>query len=104
MVLHKDNTIDMYNLKGVKPSSWKGIAVPEGKIKSLPERMDLSGSTFWVVRTSVQTLIYPFYGGEPLTVYEGAQRIRPDSEIKAVDGKTVEFTCYDGKVRTQTLK
>ncbi|MBQ8499124.1 MAG: hypothetical protein IJ495_00355 [Bacteroidales bacterium] len=104
MVLHKDNTIEMYNLQGTKPSAWKGIAVPGETIKGLPERIDLSGSTFWIVRTSVRTLVFPFYGGEPLTVLEGNQRIRPDSDIKAVDGKTVEFTCYDGKVRTQALK
>ena len=104
MVLHKDNTIEMYNLQGAKPASWKGISVKEGTIKSLPERIDLSGSTFWIVRTSVQTLIYPLYGGDPLTVFEGNGRIRPDSEIKATDGRTVEFTCYDGKVRTHALK
>lgn len=104
MILHKDNTIEMYNLQGQKPASWKGIAVTGETIKNLPERIDLGGSTFWIVRTSVQTLIFPFYGGEALTVFEGNQKIRPDSEIKALDGTTVEFTCYDGKVRTQTLK
>lgn len=104
IVLHKDNTIEMYNLQGVKPASWKGIAVSGETIKNLPERIDLGGSTFWVVRTSVQTLIFPFYGGEPLTAFEGNQRIRPDSEIKKLDGTTVEFTCYDGKVRTAALK
>ena len=104
MVLHKDNTIEMYNLQGAKPASWKGIAVGDETIKNLPERIDLGGSTFWIVRTSVQTLIFPFYGGGALTVFEGNQRIRPDSEIKKLDGTTVEFTCYDGKVRTQALK
>lgn len=104
MVLHKDNTVEMYNLKGQKPASWKGITVSGETIKNLPERIDLGGSTFWIVRTSVQTLIFPFYGGEPLTVFEGNQRIRPDSEIKKLDGTNVEFTCYDGKVRTQALK
>lgn len=104
MVLHKDNTIAMYNLKGAKPASWKDITVSEGIIKALPERIDLGGSTFWVVRTSVETLIFPLYGGSPLTTYAGSQRIRPDSQVKAVDGTTVEFTCYDGKVRTQALK
>ena len=73
-------------------------------IMNLPERIDLGGSTFWIVRTSVQTLIFPFYGGEALTEFEGNQRIRPDSEIKKLDGTTVEFTCYDGKVRKATLK
>ena len=104
MVLHKDNTIEMYNLQGKKPDSWKGITVAGETIKNLPERIDLGGSTFWIVRTSVQTLIYSFYGGEPLTVFEGNQRIRPDSEIRKLDGTTVEFTCYDGKARTQALK
>jgi hypothetical protein len=104
MVLHKDNTIEMYNLQGQKPASWKGISIAGETIKNLPERIDLGGSTFWVVRTSVQTLIYPFYGGEPMTVFDGNQKIRPDSEIKKLDGATVEFTCYDGKVRSLALK
>ncbi len=103
MVLHKDNTLDMYNLKGEKPASWKGIR-PEETIKSLPEKISVGGSTFWVVRTSLQTLVYPFYGGEPLTVFKGDQMIRPDSEIKVVDGMTVEAVCYDGKRRTVKVK
>lgn len=103
MVLHKDNTVEMYNLKGQKPASWKGISAPE-TVKSLPEKITVGGSSFWVVRTSVQTLIYPFYGGDPLTSFAGDQMIRPDSEIKALDGTTVEAVCYDGKRRTVKLK
>lgn len=103
MVLHKDNTIEMYNLKAQKPSSWKGIR-PKETVKSLPEKISVGGSSFWVVRTSIQTLIYPFYGGEPLTVYTGDQMFRPDSEIKVLDGTTVEAECYDGKRRTVKLK
>ena len=103
MVLHKDNTVEMYNLKGQKPASWKGITSSE-TIKNLPERLIVGGNTFWVVRTSIQTLIFPFYGGEPLTVFTGNQMIRPDSAVKAVDATTVDFTCYDGKVRTLKIK
>ena len=103
MVLHKDNTVEMYNLKGEKPSSWKGITVGE-TIKDLPERITMGGVSFWVVRTSIQTLIYPFYGGEPLTVFKEDQMIRPDSEVKVVDGTTVEVECYDGKHRTVKVK
>ena len=103
MILHKDNTVEMYNLKGQKPASWKGISATE-TIKELPERLVVGGNTFWIVRTSMQTLIYPFYGGEPLTVFTGNQMIRPDSSVKALDSTTVEFTCYDGKVRTFKLK
>ena len=103
MVLHKDNTIEMYNLKGQKPSSWKGIHADQ-TVKSLPERIVVGGSSFWVVRTSIQTVIYPFYGGDPLTVFKGDQMIRPDSGIKVIDGSSVEVSCYDGKLRTVTLK
>ena len=103
MILHKDNTIDMYNLKGQKPASWKGITASE-TIKNLPERIVVGGNTFWVVRTSIQTLIFPFYGGEPLTAFEGNQMIRPDSAVKAIDATTVQFTCYDGKARTAKIK
>jgi hypothetical protein len=103
MVLHKDNTLEMYNLKGQKPSSWKGIHAPE-TVKSLPERIIAGGKSFWVVRTSIRTLIYPFYGGAALTSFEGDQMIRPDSEVKAVDASSVEVTCYDGRTRTVSLK
>lgn len=103
MVLHKDKTIHMYNLKGQKPALWKGIQTDE-TIKSLPERIIVGGSSFWVVRTSIRTQIYPFYGGDPLTTFEGDRMIRPDSAIKVLDASTVEVTCYDGKTRTVKLK
>lgn len=103
MVLHKDHTIDMYNLKGKKPASWKGITAPE-RIKALPERLEVGGSTFWVVRTSIQTLIYPFYGGTPLTVFKGDEMILPKSEVTVLDGTSVNVECYDGRTRTVTLK
>lgn len=103
MVLHKDNTIEMYNLKGERPSIWNGISCEE-TIKGLPERIVVGGNTFWVVRTSIQTLIYPFTGGSPLTVYQGQDMIRPDSRIDVVDHVTVQAECYDGHVRTIKLK
>jgi hypothetical protein len=52
----------------------------------------------------VQTLIYPFGGGQPLTSFEGEQMVLPDSEVKVVDGSAVELHCYDGKSRTVKLK
>ena len=51
-----------------------------------------------------RTEIFPFYGGDALTTFEGDQMIRPDSEIKVVDAATVEAVCYDGKSRTVALK
>ncbi len=103
MVLHKDNTLEMYNLKGKKPASWKTITAPE-TIKALPERLEVGGSTFWVVRTAIQTLIYPFGGGTAVTAFKGDEMIRPDSVIETVDGTSVKVECYDGKTRTVKLK
>ena len=94
----------MYNLKGRKPSTWKTITAPE-TIKGLPEPVKVGGSTFWVVRTSIQTLIYPFSGGSALTSFKGDQMIRPDSEIKVLeDNVSVSVSCYDGQTRTVRLK
>jgi len=103
LVLHKDNTIEMYNLKGRKPESWKGITAAE-TIKALPERLTIGGNDFWVVRTSIQTLIFPFYGGDALTVFDGDDKIRPDSNVKVSGDDSVEVSCYDGKTRTIKLR
>lgn len=103
MVLHKDNTIEMYNLQGQKPASWKTIS-PSETITGLPERLELSGSTFWVVRTAVQTLIYPFMGGEPVTELASDQMAMPETEVTVIDGTTVEVKCYDGKKRKLKIK
>lgn len=102
LVLHKDNTIEMYNLAGNKPDAWKGISCGE-PVMSLPEMIKSGGKTFWVVRTSLQTLIYPFYGGEPLTVFEGNRRIRPDSPLAPVKNG-VEAVRHDGKKTIVELK
>lgn len=103
MVLHKDNTVEMYNMRGQKPDSWKGIKVEE-TIKSLPEIINVGGKSFWVVRTSIQTLIFPFVGGDPVTVFEGDKKIRPDSPVEILDVSSVEVECYDGHKRTVKLK
>ena len=73
-------------------------------VKSLPERIEVGGNTFWVVRTSIQTLIYPFYGGNALTSFKGDQMILPGSKIAVLDASSVEVECYDGKKRTVKLR
>ena len=102
MVLHTDNTVEMYNLKGRKPEAWKGITAKE-TIKGLPEPVKVDGSTWWVVRTSLRTLIFPFYGGEPVQTGEGDRMIRPDSKVLPVSGG-VRVTGYDGRTVTVELK
>lgn len=101
MVLHTDNSVGLYNLHGQPVSDWKGIN-SQDTIKSLPELLECNGKKYWAVRTSVQTLIYDFMGGEPLTRLSGGKMIRPDSEIQVKDGNLVA-TCLDGKVRNVKL-
>ena len=97
MVLHKDNTLERYNLHGRKPEGWKGIRAPE-TVKNLPELIETRGKRYWAVRTSIQTLIYPFEGGEPLYKAEGGRMLKPDTPLTPVP-KGVSATCYDGKTR-----
>ena len=101
-VLHKDNTIGIYDLHGKSPASWKGITSKE-KIKGLPELIRSGNKKYWVVRTSVQTLIFDFNGGEPLTGWTGGKMIRPDSKME-INGSSIGVTCYDGKKRNFKLK
>ena len=101
MVLHDDNSIGMYDLHGKLRQDWKGISSNEA-ITALPELVQVGSRKYWAVRTYAQTLIYPFYGGEPLTRLAGEKRIRPDSEIMVKDN-TVSATSLDGKVRNIKL-
>jgi hypothetical protein len=93
----------MYSLKGQKPEAWKGITADE-TIKALPEKVEVAGKSYWVVRTSIQTLIFPFYGGSPVCTFDGDKKIRPDSPVTVVDGTSLEVECYDGQKRTVKLK
>ncbi|MCQ2143671.1 MAG: hypothetical protein MJY56_06350 [Bacteroidales bacterium] len=70
MVLNRDNTVDMYNLKGEVPSSWKGIA-PKEKILGLPDYREVAGRSYWILHTETNTQVYGFYAGEPLKVLDG---------------------------------
>ena len=97
MVLHKDNTLERYNLHGKKPEGWKGIKAPE-TVKNLPELVELGEKRFWAVRTSVRTLVYPFEGGEPLVSGEGTKMIKPDARLE-ITSKGIKAECDDGKVR-----
>ena len=97
MVLHKDNTLERYNLHGVKPEGWKGIRGPE-TIKNLPQLLEVKGKNYWAVRTSVRTLLYPFTGGKPLSAEQGGKMIKPDSPLTVTE-KGVRVVCYDGRER-----
>ena len=99
VVLHKDNTIGMYNLHGDPSPSWKGVEVSGETIKNLPELLEVKGTRYWVVRTGRRTSIYPFEGGAPLTKGDGDKMIRPDADIQVSLKGVVSAECMDGKTR-----
>lgn len=101
IILHKDNSLERYNLHGQKPDGWKGIQAPE-TVKNLPELLEVNGKKYWVVRTSVRTLVYPFAGGEPLVKEEGNKMLRPDAQLK-ITSKGISGECYDGRTRDYKL-
>ena len=103
LVLHKDNTIGMYNLHGQMREGWMGITADE-TIKTLPELLEIKGTRYWVVRTSIRTLVFPFMGGEALTKGEGSKMIRNDSEITPKENGTISAICVDGKERSFKLQ
>lgn len=102
MVLHTDNTLELYDLHGRKANGWQGISAQE-TIKGLPELVEAGGKRYWIVRTSLQTSVYGFNGGEPLSKGEGNKMFRPDTEITVTSRGHLSGVCYDGKTREVKL-
>lgn len=98
LVLHEDNTVRMYNLQGRVPDGWKDIT-SEDTIVSLPERVASGGNSCWVVRTSRQTLIFPFMGGDALTNLSGDAMLLPDADVSVAENGELTARSYDGKTR-----
>lgn len=102
MVLHKDNTLGLYNLHGRAVEGWTGIS-PKAKVMALPELLTVKDRKYWAVRTVEKTDIYGFKGGQPLTgKLSGGRRISPTGEITVKDG-SVSAVCIDGKTRSIKL-
>ena len=76
MVLHKDNTLSLYNLHGQRPEGWSDIA-PAEPVKGLPEYVKgEDGKHYWLVPTALGTAVYGFYGGDPLPKKEAAKILK----------------------------
>lgn len=69
VVLNADNSIDMYNLKGEKPASWKTIRVSD-KILGTPEFFEVGAKSYWAVQTATQNHVFSFYG-DLVKVFDG---------------------------------
>lgn len=102
VVLHTDNTIAQYDLGGQKVSWWNEISLDE-KILSLPERIIVGEATYWVVRTSYQTIIYDAQG-VPVSDFSKKHRLKKDSQIEVISSKLVEVVASDGKKMVLNLQ
>ncbi len=103
LVLHDDNSIRMYNLQGKIPQGWQDITSEDG-IVALPELLTSGQKSFWVVRTSRQTLIFPFMGGTALTDFSGDAMLRPDTAVKVEADGSLSAVSYNGKTQKIRMK
>ena len=95
MVLHTDNTVVQYDLAGKRCSGWSDIQLSE-RIMSLPECLEVGGKTYWVVRTSYQTLIYDSHG-TLCADFTKKRKLKKDTSVEPVSSHEVAVTVADGK-------
>lgn len=103
LILHKDNTIALYDLKGNPVEGWKGLNAA-GQIIALPEILQVGETKYWIVRNYEQAQVFPFEGGDSVISQTGAKSIRRDAEIVPAEKNTVKAVCNDGKTRTFKLQ
>ncbi len=65
MVLHRDNTVGVYDMSGKAADWWNGM-ISKYAFVSLPELIEYEGVKHWTVETSAGQTVYEFGGGEPL--------------------------------------
>lgn len=76
LVLHKDNTVGMYDLHGNVRAGWTDISC-EAAITALPELVTVEGTRYWVVRTTeAQPAVFGFHGGEPVAKGEAKKVLK----------------------------
>jgi len=80
-VLHKDNSFAVYDMKGVQPAKWQGITAPS-TIIAMPQYVENGKTSYWVVKVKGKTLVYSFYGGEPVKTCEGS--VNPQEAVAAI--------------------
>lgn len=95
MVLHKDNTLGLYDLDGKLAEGWTGPQTDE-TIKCLPELLEINSRRYWVVTTSLQTIICDF-NGKPVADFSGSKKMRPGTDIVRISGDDVEVETYDAR-------
>jgi hypothetical protein len=107
MLLHKDNTLRLYDrTAGVYPR-WSNISAEE-RIKSFPELIESGENRYWVLRTSLRTMIYSI-NGTPVANFTGEMRlanntpVKPDRQgvvnLKTASGKNISVDLETGNIK-----
>lgn len=95
MLLHTDNALRLYN-KNCKPyPAWSDIKLPE-TIREFPELKEFGGNKYWILRTSLRTMIYSI-NGNPVTDPKEKNRLKPDSPVIPLEGSNVMVQTLQGK-------
>ena len=95
MILHSDNKVALYDIKGKPVKGWNEIAAGE-TIISMPTLLDMGEKRYWSVRTSYQTLIFDS-NGMAVCDFSKKKKLKSDTEIKKISSKEVCVTNVDGK-------
>jgi hypothetical protein len=87
MLLHTDNVLRLYD-KNCKPyPAWSDISLPE-TIREFPELKNFGGNHYWILRTSLRTMIYNI-NGIPVTDIREKNRLKPDSPVISLKASDV---------------
>lgn len=102
MVLHSDNKVVLYDLKGKVIKGWNQITSNE-KIKSLPELLKMEIGRYWILRTSFQTMIFDS-NGVIVADFTKKRRLKPDSKVQIKSSKEVIVTTVEDKTMILNLQ
>ncbi len=95
MLLHKDNTLRLYDKNGLAYPVWSDIAVP-GTIKEFPEMIKEGSKRYLVLRTETETEIYTS-NGIRVTNLTGNNRLSNNTSIESSGNGTVAVKTVKGR-------
>jgi hypothetical protein len=102
MVLHTDNTLAMYDIKGNKIESWTPLTLGE-RVKQMPQLLECGGKRYWIVRTGYQTVICN-ENGLPVADFTRKKRLLSDTKVELKSDNEVMVTTIDGRSMVLNLQ
>lgn len=95
MLLHRDNTLRLYDKNGEAYPMWSDIAVP-GAIKDFPEMIKEGAKKYLVLRTESVTEIYTS-NGIRVTNLTGNNRLSNSTTVESAGNNNVAVKTVKGK-------